>query len=69
MFFGSSKDSVGLQLADLCAYFISQHLQKNDKAEPFYEIFKERIDYCHMEPVIDSKNDENKKSDTAQGEP
>ena len=28
MYFGSSKGSVGIQLADLCAYFIAKHLME-----------------------------------------
>jgi hypothetical protein len=44
--FFDSKDSVGVQIADLCAYFITKH-EKNMNPEPdikrFYEIIKDRL--------------------------
>jgi hypothetical protein len=48
--FADSRDSVGVQVADLCAYFIAKH-QKNDDptAEGFYEIIKDRIVYSKVE--------------------
>lgn len=50
MYFGSSKDSIGLQLADLCGFFISQHLHKNEKAEPFYKMIEDKIFFSKFEP-------------------
>lgn len=42
--FFDSRDSVGVQVADLCAYFIAKHQKKDDPtAEKFYEIIKDRI--------------------------
>ncbi len=51
MYFGSSKDSVGIQIADLCAYFIAKHLEGTDPAaEGFYEIIKDQIVHCKVVP-------------------
>lgn len=46
MYFGSSAESVGLQTADLCAFFIAKHLQGNEpEAEDFYKMIHDRIAY------------------------
>ncbi|HEV2493614.1 MAG TPA: DUF3800 domain-containing protein [Terriglobia bacterium] len=51
MYFGSSKDSVGIQLADLCSYFIAKHLEgKDPAAEGFYSIFEKQIAHAKVEP-------------------
>jgi hypothetical protein len=50
MYFGSSKDSIGIQLADLCSYFIGKHLEKDELAEGFYQIFSDLILYSEVEP-------------------
>ena len=51
MYFGNSKDSIGIQIADLCGYFISKHLRGSDPAaEGFYEIIKDRIFHSKVEP-------------------
>ncbi|HTD21816.1 MAG TPA: DUF3800 domain-containing protein [Terriglobales bacterium] len=51
MYFGDSKDSVGLQLADLACYFIRKHLEGEDTvAETFYSIFAQQIMYGGIEP-------------------
>lgn len=44
MYFGDSRDSVGIQLADLCTYFMQRRLLKRDcntkdKSDEFYEMF------------------------------
>lgn len=51
MYFGASKDSVGIQLADLCSYFIGKHLEKDEAAEGFYQIFSDQILYSDVEPT------------------
>ena len=44
MYFGSSKESIGIQSADLCGYFIMKHLIGADPAaEGFYDIIKNLI--------------------------
>lgn len=48
MYFGSSRDSIGIQIADLCNYFILRHL-KGEKDE-LYDIFKEYVVCSSIEP-------------------
>lgn len=50
MYFGDSKDSIGIQLADVCGYFIAKHLEGHASGEGFYQIFKNQIAYCKIEP-------------------
>jgi hypothetical protein len=50
MYFGSSRDSIGIQLADLCGYFISQHLQNKPEAECFYKEVEQRIFFSEVKP-------------------
>jgi hypothetical protein len=52
MYFGNSKDSIGIQLADLCGYFIAKHLEGDDDpaAEGFYELIKDCIVFSHVAP-------------------
>ena len=42
-YFGDSKDSRGIQLADACNFFVKKHLMKNPSAERFYDIIKTQI--------------------------
>ncbi|HEY4839234.1 MAG TPA: DUF3800 domain-containing protein [Candidatus Acidoferrales bacterium] len=50
MYFGNSKDSIGLQLADLCGYFIARHLQGFAPSEGFYDLIKDQIVFSKLEP-------------------
>jgi hypothetical protein len=52
MYFGNSKDSIGIQIADLCAYFICQHLMNPSRAETegFYRMFADQIYHKSVEP-------------------
>jgi hypothetical protein len=50
MYFGDSKYSIGIQLADLCGYFIARHLQGDAETEGFYNLFSERIVYSKTDP-------------------
>jgi hypothetical protein len=50
MYFGDSKFSVGIQLADLCGYFIAKHLQGDEAAEGFYSMIAGRIVHSQIEP-------------------
>lgn len=43
MYFGDSRYSIGIQLADLCAYFIARHLSGDNETERFYEMIKPKI--------------------------
>lgn len=51
MYFGDSRYSIGIQLADLCGYFIVKHLQGDPAGEGFYNLIKDRIVYSRVEPV------------------
>ena len=72
MYFGSSRDSVGIQVADICAYFIRKHLDGGDPAaDGFYGQFKDRIVDSKKEPDESdddriSWNDANEKDEAAQ---
>jgi len=51
MYFGSSKESMGLQTADLCGFFIQKHLIGTDPvAETFYKIIENHIVHQRREP-------------------
>lgn len=53
MYFGDSKYSIGIQLADLCGYFIAKHLQGDPAGEGFYSQIKDHIVYSRIEPKIE----------------
>lgn len=55
MFFGDSRDSVGIQLADLCTYFMQRHLLKRnsnakDDGDEFYDMFSAQTVCAKPEP-------------------
>jgi len=55
MYFGDSTESVGIQLADLCTYFVQRRLLKinrshKDDGDRFYEIFSKQIICAMPEP-------------------
>lgn len=43
IYFGDSKNSIGIQLADVCVYFIARHLAEKPDSEGFYNIIKDQI--------------------------
>jgi hypothetical protein len=43
--FCDSRDSIGVQVADMCSYFIGPHLQNDPESQWCYDLFKSRI--CH----------------------
>jgi hypothetical protein len=49
MYFGDSKDSVGLQIADLCSYFMMRRLRREDDCE-FYDLIKPHAICADPEP-------------------
>lgn len=53
LYFGDSKFSIGIQLADLCSYLIARHLEGDIETEVFYQIIEGNIIYPREE-----KNDE-----------
>jgi len=50
MYFGNSRDSVGIQIADLCNYFMRRHLLKEEDEERFYEMFAGQAICAKPEP-------------------
>ncbi len=49
LYFGNSKDSAGLQLADLCCYVIAKHLEGGDAVmDDFFQMIEKQIAY-HQE--------------------
>jgi Protein of unknown function (DUF3800) len=53
MYFGDSKFSVGIQLADLCSYFIARHLDGDISVGGFYKLIEPHIVYSKVEPNDD----------------
>lgn len=53
MYFGDSRYSIGIQLADLCSYFIARHLEGDDETENFYEMIHQHIAYSQIRPLAD----------------
>jgi hypothetical protein len=50
MYFGDSKFSVGIQLADLCSYFIARHLDNDESVDGFYKMIEPHIVYSQSWP-------------------
>jgi hypothetical protein len=50
MYFGDSRYSIGIQLADACSYFIARHLEGTVEAEGFYEMIRPHIVHSHVYP-------------------
>ncbi len=50
MYFGDSRSSIGIQMADLCNYFMWRRLLNKDGGEEFYEMFSEQAICAKPEP-------------------
>ncbi len=50
MYFGDSRDSIGIQMADVCNYFMLQHLLKREGSKEFYEMFAQQAVCAMPEP-------------------
>jgi hypothetical protein len=50
MFFGDSRFSVGIQLADMCSYFIARHLDGDTEIAQFYDKIEPHIVYGQIYP-------------------
>jgi len=50
MYFGDSRYSVGIQMADLCNYFMMLHLRNDDEGGEFYEMFAGQAIAAKPEP-------------------
>lgn len=79
MFFGDSKDCLGIQMVDLCNYFVRRHLAGEPEPQNFYQMFSEQAICAKPEPewssygglfrqhVVESKNDANDEGTKAKG--
>jgi hypothetical protein len=50
MFFANSKDCLGIQIVDLCNYFVRMHLAGEVEPHNFYELFSGQISCAQPEP-------------------
>jgi Protein of unknown function (DUF3800) len=50
MYFGDSRYSLGIQIADACSYFIGRHLEGDRETESFYEIIEPFIEFSQVYP-------------------
>jgi hypothetical protein len=50
MYFGDSRYSIGIQLADLCSYFIARHLEGDATVDGFYNLIESHIVHFKVEP-------------------
>lgn len=53
LYFGDSRDSVGIQMADLCNYFMWRNLLKKPGGEEFYEMFASKSHCAKPKPEWD----------------
>jgi len=56
MYFGDSRYSIGIQLADLCSYFIARHLSGDGEIDNFYEMIEPHIVYSQIHPPLKQGN-------------
>jgi hypothetical protein len=67
LYFGDSRDSVGIQIADLCNYFMWRHLlKKDDGEEEFYNRFVGQAICARPEPEWSTYQDLFKTHDVAE---
>lgn len=50
MFFADSTDCLGVQIADLCNYFVRLHLEGVDEPQNFYQMISEQVICSKPEP-------------------
>lgn len=76
IYFGDSRYSIGIQLADLCSYFIARHLQGDVEIEGFYQmieprIYRQKSSLSNLESLMeltDGKSNESGVSDVREGD-
>jgi hypothetical protein len=56
MYFGDSRYSIGIQLADLCSYFIAKHLQGEPDIQGFYGMIEPHIVFSETYPQGEAPN-------------
>ena len=50
MFFADSKDCLGIQISDICNYFVRRHLAGDADEQKFYDIFADQVICAKPEP-------------------
>jgi hypothetical protein len=50
MYFGDSKDSLGIQIADLCSYFLLRKLNGKPDDHDFYGLYSKQVVCAQVEP-------------------
>jgi hypothetical protein len=50
MFFADSKDCLGIQMVDLCNYFVRRHLAGEPEPKDFYSMFSRQVICAKPEP-------------------
>lgn len=50
MYFGDSRYSIGIQLADLCSYFIARHLEGDSETDGFYQMIEPHLVHSQLYP-------------------
>ena len=56
IYFGDSKQSAALQLADVCCSAITLHLRKDPRARPYYSLLEPRIVASNPVPIYFSED-------------
>jgi hypothetical protein len=56
LYFGDSRFSIGIQLADLCSYFIGKHLEGDVESEGFFQMIEPNIRYWQSFPSQETFN-------------
>jgi hypothetical protein len=54
LYFGDSKYSTGIQLADLCSYFIARHLEGHGDSKDFFEMIEPHIVFHKLYPTVEN---------------
>ena len=57
LFFADSKDCLGIQIVDLCNYFVRRHLAGDPEPDNFYKLFADQIICAKPEPETTSYRD------------
>jgi hypothetical protein len=50
MFFADSTDCLGIQISDICNYFVRLHLESIEEPQNFYQMFSKQVICARPEP-------------------
>ncbi|MCU1310358.1 MAG: hypothetical protein JWO20_1483 [Candidatus Angelobacter sp.] len=57
IYFGSSRDSIGLQMSDLCTWVMNRRFMGSPDADQFFEIVKDQVVCADIEPTFSQNRD------------